>query len=196
MDRSRLTTRPWETTETGHVTELLYDDGETDDTLVCALHGGAVEPGTAEAALELATRLPDAACWARLGYDDDGAFAAWHPPSKAVQPADYPLLAEVTGRGFDTVLSLHGRAEEEVVVGGAAEAGAKRSVQRRLDGALPVPVRTAADGPYGGVHPENPVNWLAADDGGIQLELAPSARGEHAATVREALAELVTDGAV
>lgn len=196
MDRPRITTRPWQTTATGHVTELLYDDGETDDTLVCALHGGAVEPGTAEAALELATRLPDATCWARLGYDDNGAFAAWHPPSKEVRPADHPLLAQVAGRGFDTVLSLHGRAEEEAVVGGAADAGTKQSVQRRLDDALPVPVRTAADGPYGGVHPENPVNWLAADDGGIQLELAPSARDEHAATVREALVELVTDGTV
>lgn len=179
-------------TETGHVVELLYDDGESDDTLVCALHGGNVEPGTAEGALELATRLPDATCWARLGYDDGGAFEAWHPPSKAVRPVDHPLLAEVAGRRFDTVLSLHGRADEEVVVGGAADPTRKGTVRDRLSDALPVPVRTAAEGPYGGVHPDNPVNWLAAGEGGIQLELAPSARGEHAAAVRETLAELVT----
>lgn len=196
MARSRITTRPCETTETGHVTELLYDDGETDDTLVCALHGGDVEPGTAEQAVELAARLPDATCWARLGYDDGGAFEAWHPPSKEIQPDDHPLLAEVDGRQFDTVFSLHGRADEEVVVGGAADAGTKRTVRNRLDDALPVPVRTAADGPYGGVHPENPVNWLAAGAGGIQLELAPSARGEHAPVVREVLVDLVAAGRV
>jgi len=194
--RPRITTRPWEATETGHVTELLYDDGETDATLVLALHGGDVEPGTGEAALELATRLPDAACWARLGYDDGGAFEAWHPPSKEVRPAEHPLLAEVADRRFDTVLSLHGRADEEVVVGGAADAAVKRTVETRLDGALPVPVRTASDGPYGGVHPENPVNRLAAGDGGVQLELAPSARGEHSGAVRQALVELVTAGRI
>lgn len=194
MARSRLRTNHWASTGTGHVTELLYDDGTNEDTLVCALHGGDVEPGTAEQALELATRLPAATCWARLGYDDGGAFESWHPPSKEVQPADHPLLAEVAGRQFDTVLSLHGRADEEVVVGGGADAAAKRAVRDRLAEALPVPVRTASDGPYGGVHSENPVNWLAAGDGGVQLELAPSARGEHSGAVLEALADLVTAG--
>jgi phage replication-related protein YjqB (UPF0714/DUF867 family) len=192
--RSRLRTHHWESTGTGHVTELLYDDGTNEETLVCALHGGAVEPGTAEQALELATRLPEATCWARLGYDDGGAFEAWHPPSKEVQPADHPLLAEVEGRQFDTVLSLHGRADEEVVVGGGTDAATKRTVRDWLDDALPVPVRTAADGPYAGVHPENPANWLAAGDGGIQLELAPSARGDHSGAVLEALVDLVTAG--
>jgi phage replication-related protein YjqB (UPF0714/DUF867 family) len=192
VDRPTITTRPWETTATGHVTELLYDDGENDDTLVLALHGGDVEPGTAEQAVELASRLPDATCWARLGYDDGGAFDAWHPPSKEIGPADHPLLAEVAGRSFDTVLSLHGRADEEVVVGGAAGAATRERVRDRLDRALPVPVRTATDGPYAGVHPENPVNQLAAGDGGVQLELAPSARGEHAGAVRETLVDLLT----
>ena len=196
MARPRITTRPCETTETGHVTELLYDDGETDDTLVLALHGGDVEPGTAEQAVELATRLPDATCWARLGYDDGGAFEAWHPPSKEVRPADHPLLDRVAERRFDTVLSLHGRADEVDVVGVAPDGAAKRTVRDRLAEALPVPVRTASDGPYGGVHPENPANWLAAGEGGVQLELAPSARGEHTGTVLEALAGLVTAGRI
>jgi len=194
--RPTITTRPWGTTETGHVTELLYDDGSNDEVIVCAVHGGDVEPGTAEGALELATRLPEATCWARLGYDDGGAFEAWHPPSKEVGPAEHPLLAEVAERRFDTVLSLHGRADEEVVVGGAADTATKRTVRDRLDDSLPVPVRAASDGPYGGVHPENPVNWLAAGEGGVQLELAPAVRGEHAAAVRETLADLVTDGSV
>jgi phage replication-related protein YjqB (UPF0714/DUF867 family) len=189
--RPTITTRPCETTETGHVTELLYDDGENDDTLVLALHGGDVEPGTAEQAVELASRLPDATCWARLGYDDGGAFEAWHPPSKQVGPADHPLLAEVADRRFATVLSLHGRADEEVVVGGRADSTARRTVRNRLGEVLPVPVRTATEGPYAGVHPENPVNRLAAGEGGVQLELAPSARGEHAGAVRETLADLV-----
>lgn len=195
MTRSRITTHHWEATGTGHVTELLYDDGENDGILVCALHGGNVEPGTAEQALELATRLPAATCWARLGYDEEvGAFEAWHPPSSEVGPADHPLLAEVANRGFETVLSLHGRADEEVVVGGRADDARKRTVGAALDDALPIPVRTVADGPYGGVNPENPVNRLAAGEGGVQLELAPSARSEHSETVLEVLSSLLTAG--
>ena len=80
MPRPLLTTNPIEVTDTGHLTELLYDDGENDEVLVCAAHGGAVEPGTAEQAIELATRL-GATCWACVGFDTDAGAADYPQPT-------------------------------------------------------------------------------------------------------------------
>lgn len=196
MSRPTLTTRPLEVTDTGHLTELLYDDGTTDAVLVCAAHGGRVEPCTAEQALELATRLPDAACWATLGFDEGAEeFDVWHPPSTAYDPADYPLLARIAERGFETVISLHGLADDVVLVGGGVDTAVKRRVRDRLDDALQVDVETRTAGPYAGVHPDNVVNWLAGGDrGGLQLEQGPSVRDRASDEVPAVLEELARDG--
>lgn len=191
MPRRTITTHPLDATDTGHLTELLYDDGTNDDCVVCAGHAGNVEPGTGELAVELATRVPAATCWAVFGYDDGGAYDAWHPPSKAITPEEYPLLDRIANREFETVLSLHGLGDDEVVVGGGADAATRRAVRDRLDGALPVPVRTESEGPYAGVHPENFVNWLAADGGGLQLELGETARAVEAEAVLDVLQGVV-----
>jgi phage replication-related protein YjqB (UPF0714/DUF867 family) len=190
VTRPRIATNPADATDTGHLTELLYDDGENDDCLVCALHGGAVEPGTAEAAVELATRT-SATCWALLGYDEDGAFETYHPPSSSITPEQYPLLERIADRGFERVLSLHGLAEDAIVVGGGTDPARKARVRDALAEAVPLPVRTASEGPYGGVNPDNPVNYLAAGDGGVQLELGPPARSTHAGAIEDALADLL-----
>jgi phage replication-related protein YjqB (UPF0714/DUF867 family) len=190
--RRTIATRPVEVTGTGHLTEFLYDDGENDETLVCAGHGGAVEPGTAEAAIELVTGRPGTSCWATLGYDAEvSAFDRWHPPSTRISPDEYPLLEEIADRGFETVLSLHGLADEAVIVGGGIDAGVKRRVAERLEGAFPVPVTTAGEGEYAGVHPENFVNWLADGDGGLQLELGPSVRNEYVTELQAELGSLL-----
>lgn len=197
MTRPTLTTNVLEVTETGHCTELLYDDGG-DDVLVCAAHGGRVEPGTGEQALELATRLPSATCWACLGYENGGeAFDRWHPASTAIAPDDYPLLAEIADRGFETVISLHGTADDRVIVGGGIDAAVKRRVRDRLEDALDdAAVEAVSSGPYAGVSPDNFVNWLAADGGGLQLEQSPTVRGDETATdaVVGALGDLVRAG--
>ena len=190
VSRRFISTRPIETGETAHLTELLYDDGENDDALVCAGHGGAVEPGTAELALEVATNS-EASCWATLGYERDGsAFERFHPPSTAIGGDRYPLLGEIADRAFDRVLSVHGLADDEVLVGGAVDERTKRRAVDRLDGALSVPVDTASEAAYAGTHPENFVNSLAAA-GGLQLELGPTARGPEAEATRTALLELL-----
>ncbi|MFB6218464.1 MAG: poly-gamma-glutamate hydrolase family protein [Halobacteriaceae archaeon] len=188
MPPSTLRTHPLSATETGHHTELLYDDGDSDGTAVCAPHGGEVEPGTAEQALDLAVRL-DATCWACLGYDEGEAFDCWHPPSTAFDPAEYPLLAEIADRGFDTVVSLHGLADGGVLVGGA-DGETKGLVARRLDAALDATVETVSTGEYAGASPENVVNRLAAG-GGVQLEQGPSVRADARGTVVETLADLL-----
>jgi len=188
----RLTTRVLDVTDTGHRVELLYDDGENDEVLVCAAHGGRVEPGTGEQALELATRLPDATCWACLAYDDDGdEFEQWHPASTAIDPADYPLLGRIADRGFRAVISFHGIAGDGLLVGGGIDDDVKREVAERLDDASEAVVETVSEGPYAGVHPENFVNWLARDRGGLQLEGSPAVRDREPGPVVATLAELV-----
>jgi phage replication-related protein YjqB (UPF0714/DUF867 family) len=197
MGRRRLTTRPVEVTATGHLLELLYDDGETGDLLFCAGHGGDVEPGTAELALRLATSHETAACWVTLGHESEGgAFDAWHPPATSIAPAEYPLLDRIADRGFQTVLSIHGLADDEVLVGGAVDEMVKTRVARRLETDLSVPVAVASDGQYAGTHPENFVNWLAADDAGLQLELGPTARGPEGDTLERSVRSLLDDGLV
>lgn len=197
MPRPTIATNPVETTETGHLTELLYDDGVNDDLLVCAAHGGAVEPGTGEQALELATRL-GATCWATFGYDDEvGAFDAFHPPSSAIDPSTYDLLDEIADRGFETVVSLHGLGEEAVLVGGGVAPPVKRRVSDRLETALSVPVDVAApNGEYAGTAAGNFANWLAADGGGLQLEEGKTARAEESTAVLAALEDLFAEGVV
>lgn len=190
VTRRFISTRPIETSETAHLTELLYDDGENGDTLVCAGHGGAVEPGTAELALEVATQS-EASCWATLGYERDGsAFERFHPPSTAIGADRYPLLGEIADRAFERVLSVHGLADDEILVGGAVDEGTKRRAVARLDSALSLPVDTANEAAYAGTHPENFANSLAAA-GGLQLELGPTARGPEAEATRAALLDLL-----
>lgn len=196
MSRPTITTQPLERTDTGHYSELLYDDGSNDEVLVCAAHGGRVEPGTAEQALELATRLSDASCWACLGYHEDGEeFDLWHPPSSAIGPDEYPLLETIADRGFETVISLHGLAGDRVVVGGGIDLAVKRRVSDRLDAAVTPPVEAVSDGPYAGASPNNFVNWLARGDrGGLQLEQSLVVREDERDRVVAALEALIEDG--
>lgn len=189
-------TRILERTETGRLTELLYDDSVSDELLICAAHGGRIEPGTAEQAVSLAAHLPTATCWACLGYDEaNSEFDLWHPPSSAFSPEEYPLLGEIADRGFETVISFHGLADDRVLVGGAIDGVVKRRVVDRLAGAVSDPVEAVNGGPYGGVSPDNFVNWLAAADrGGLQLELSARARIREADAVVSAIESLVRDG--
>lgn len=198
VPRRTITTEPLQVTETGHVTEFLLDDGRQDAVLVGAPHGGRVEPGTAEQAVDLATRLPGASCWARLGFDDDGEeFERYHPPSTGIDPADHPQLASIADRGFRTVVCLHGLADDGLLVGGGMEGATKGLVRDRLDAAVAPDVQTVASGPYAGVSPENVVNWLAADGrGGLQLEQGPDVRDDEAGVVTDVLQKLVESGAL
>lgn len=190
-----VATRVLEDTGTGRLTEFLYDDGANDEALVCAAHGGRIEPGTGAQAIELAARLPNATCWARLGYDDAAEeFEQWHPASSAIDPEDYPLLETIADRGFETVVSLHGLADGGVLVGGGIDTAVKRDVRDRLDGALEVPVETVSEGRYASVRPANFVNWLAREGtDGLQLEQGPAVRDEAADAVVAVLEALVTE---
>ncbi len=197
MDRTLLRTNPVTVTETGHLTELLYDDGENDDILVCAGHGGAVEPGTAEQAVELAVTA-GVTCWATLGYDEAvGAFEAYHPPSSSITAETYELLGAIAERGFETVVSLHGLDDDQVLVGGDLPVETKATVRDRLDSTLSIPVAVADEnGEYAGTAADNFVNWLADGGGGLQLEQGETARTTESDLVVETLQKLVETGVV
>lgn len=195
MSRPSFRTHRLEETDTGQYTELLYDDGANDEVLVCAAHGGLIEPGTAEQAVELTSRLSRASCWACLGYDEQRSpFELWHPPSSSFGPTEYPLLAEIADRDFETVISLHGLGDDRVLVGGGIDAATKRHVSDRLEDVLTVPVKTVSEGQYAGISPDNFVNWLSAD-GGLQLEQSRAVRIDDDYTVVSVL-ETVLEGNV
>jgi phage replication-related protein YjqB (UPF0714/DUF867 family) len=178
--------------EKRHFIEFLYDDGSNVDVVICAAHGGRIEPGTAKQAIKLASQLSNATCWACLGYDEEGnEFEQWHPASTAISPADYPLLDKIAHRGFDTVISLHGLVDDRLLVGGGVDTEVKHYVRDHLTESITTPVETVSEGPYAGVSPDNFVNWLAKDGGGLQLEQGPSIRDEDADTVIAALKTLV-----
>jgi len=194
LPRPTISTTVIDDTESGQLVELLYDDGANDETLICAAHGGAVEPGTAELALELATQLSGTSCWTCLGYDTAvGAFDQYHPPSSAITRTEYPLLDDIGDRDFGTVLSLHGLGDEMVLVGGGTDTATKQRVRDALDGVLSAPVEIAEEGEYAGANPDNFVNWLAAD-GGVQLELAPTVRSQETDVLLSELAALLRRG--
>jgi phage replication-related protein YjqB (UPF0714/DUF867 family) len=100
-------------------------------------------------------------------------------------------LDRIADRGFRTVISIHGLADDEVLVGGAITETAKTKVATHLDGALSVPVSVASKKQYAGTHPDNFVNWLADDDAGLQLELGPTVRGPQADNLKRSLRVLL-----
>jgi phage replication-related protein YjqB (UPF0714/DUF867 family) len=191
-----ITTHLLERTETGHRTEFLYDDGDNDEVAVCAAHGGGIEPGTGEQAVELAVRLRDATCWACLGYDrETNEFEQFHETSTAIDPGDYPLLDAIADRGFETVLSFHGLADEGLVVGGGIDERVKRLVGERLDDVVTPDARVVSEGQYAGMSDDNFVNWLAAGPGGgLQIEQGPTVRVEESGVVVDVLEDLLASG--
>jgi len=191
MADSRGTLRLLSKTESGHLTEALVDDGNNDQILVCAAHGGNIEPGTHEQAFELANKLPNVSCWARLGYDTAvGAFDAWHVPSTDIRPGDHPLLTRIATRGFGLVISLHGCTDDAVLLGGRIPYRYKKGLQKRLENRLSAPVEPVFTGSYAGLHPDNFVNWLGT--WGIQIEQGRAVRDRSPGAIVSAVTEWAT----
>jgi phage replication-related protein YjqB (UPF0714/DUF867 family) len=141
-----------------------------------ALHGGSLERATAEIA-----RAAAAACGASLYAVEQPEDLQWHIPSHRHDPGEAPRLAAFLDH-VDRVVSIHGYGREgwwtRLLLGGRdRELAASAAIELRghLDGfevvdeldAIPVELR--------GLHPDNPVNRVAA--GGVQVELPPRVRG-------------------
>ena len=90
-------------------------------------------------------------------------------------------------------LRLHGLGDDEVLVGGRVDGAIKRAVADRLDAALSIPAAPVSNGDYGGTHPDNFVNWLAADGAGLQVELGETARADESEAVLGVLDEILRE---
>ena len=143
---------------------------------VMAFHGGSLEQTTDIIADHVA-----AASGASLYAVVQPPDLRWHIPSKLVDPAQSPALADFVDH-VDTAIAVHGYGRNglftTLLVGGRNRelaAHVRTVLAGHLDGydvvddldAIPVELR--------GLHPDNPVNRLRAD--GVQLELPPRVRG-------------------
>jgi phage replication-related protein YjqB (UPF0714/DUF867 family) len=171
--------------------EIADDDGKQAYFIAIAPHGGEIEIHTDEQA-ELTVRELTTACFpASLwlckgdGDKDKGASDRWHITADDLQPACFPLLAQVMSRTFCYGVAFHGFQrkgdEADVYVGGAAPRPLKVAIERVLnDLDLPIKVKisTRYDNPkFQGFSPENIINRLTTR--GIQLEQSLEARKFH-----------------
>ena len=140
-----------------------------------AFHGG-VEGGTIEIA-EAAAEAADAS----LYFVNQPAGLRWHVPSRDVDPAQSPVLAEWLAH-VEVAIAIHGygrvRRPRRILLGGQNRALAARvahHLSRSLTGFEVVAELAAIPPELRGLHPDNPVNRPRRT--GVQLELPPSARG-------------------
>jgi len=176
--------------------EIADDDGKQSYFIAIAPHGGEIEKHTDEQA-ELAVRELTTACFPAslwlckgAGDKDKGASDRWHITADDLQPACFPLLAQVMSRTFCYGVAFHGfqRKEDEadVYVGGAASRPLKVAIARALndlDLPMRVKISTRYDNPkFQGFSPENIINRLTTR--GIQLEQSFEARKFHCEIAR------------
>lgn len=160
----------------GGVIERLRDT--SDDVVICAPHGGAVERNTDMQARRLATRFPTGrpSTWVCEGWTSDGdAFDRFHVRSSELSPRSFPLLSRIADRGFDYAVSFHCHDNDGIVVGGRAPLEIRQQVADAiLEAVADDGVDVRLEGEYMGERPENFVNWLTEDgDSGIQIEQSP-----------------------
>lgn len=141
-----------------------------------AIHGGSLERGTAEIAVDAAARSG-----ASLYTVEQPEDFRWHLPSHLVIPEDSPALAEFLDH-VELVVSVHGFGRDgywtRLLLGGADRALAARVavfLRAGLDGYDIIEDLDAIPEGLRGLHPENPVNRTRG--GGVQLELPPRVRG-------------------
>lgn len=165
-----------------------------DRIVVCAPHGGLIEPWTNSQA-RILNEAVDATAWVCRGtWPGGGAFDRWHITANDVHPDSFPGLARVADRGFDHAVAFHGWAREGVGIGGTAPAPLREAVRDAVAAVLPesIPVRLVTDGPCSGTNPGNVVNRLVRGErGGIQLEQSLRARDDHSDEIAEAVVDVL-----
>jgi len=142
---------------------------------VMAFHGG-LEAGTAEIAEATAE-----ASGASLYFVNQPAALRWHVPSRSVDPAHSPVLADWLAH-VEVAIAIHGygriRQPRRILLGGRNRELADRLGRHLLGAVTGFDVVTDLDripSELRGLHPDNPVNRPRS--AGVQVELPPSARG-------------------
>jgi len=176
----------------------LLDETSTSHTklAVCAPHGGMIEHDTDEQAKRVYDNLngqsKECSCWRALGWNSDvGAYDAWHITSTEISRASFHKLDQIGDRGFDYAVAFHGYSEDDIAVGGGASLALKQEVAAAIQAAVGAAytVTVVTSGPYGGVDPDNFVNWLA-NGNGIQIEQPSGARTNYWQAIADAVASV------
>lgn len=180
--------------------ELLDETNTThSDIAICAPHGGIIENYTDEMADWMYQRLvshhsKNASCWVACGWQDAiGAYDAWHITSSDISRESFGLLDQIGDRNFTYAVSFHGFSEDSIMVGGAASSTLKNEVKTAIENVVGTAydVEVVSSGPYGGVDPDNLVNWLTnGGSGGVQVELPYGARRDYGQAIAEAVADV------
>lgn len=163
---------------------LIHDD--SNNALAFAPHGGEMEPATAEQAFCVATALSSCSGWTYCGYADRSAREAYYTTSTEIERDDHEFLPRLDTHEFDTAVAFHGynpdQSHPDVYVGGGMAHSGRTQVAEAIARQADIDVLVARPGDnlrrqYGGVSPDNIVNWLANE--GLQLEQTRQARDEH-----------------
>jgi phage replication-related protein YjqB (UPF0714/DUF867 family) len=178
--------------------EFLDETGANHTGLVaCAPHGGVIENYTDEQAERVYSQLEaaskDVSCWRCKGWQGEiGAYDAWHITSTEIDTESFPYLEQIESRGFSYAVSFHGYGEEDIAVGGGASVAFKTQVANAIQAAVgsAYDVTVVNDGPYGGVSPDNFVNWLTSAGNGVQIEQPYGARRDYGQAIADAVASV------
>jgi phage replication-related protein YjqB (UPF0714/DUF867 family) len=178
--------------------ERLEDDGEQQELIAIAPHGGAIEPHTDQQAERVASRLAAEAVssWRCKGWNSEGdPFGTWHITSAKLSERSFPLLAKAMCRRFTHAVAFHGFDDPEILIGGLAPLALKQEIQRAIEGATAgsgIQVRIAGpEDVFGGDDPLNVVNRLTAGGAnGLQIEQSFQARADHWRTIADAVADV------
>lgn len=166
--------------ESEFIEQLDETDAKHRGLVVCAPHGGDIEPHTDELAEGVFAMLrrqgKGVSCWRCKGWKQrGGAHERWHITSTQISPRSFPLLGQIAARGFGHALAFHGCKGKMLLIGGRALTGLKDEIAQalRVIKGLERRVRVAQPGSaYGGGEQANLVNWLTARGaGGVQIEL-------------------------
>ena len=177
----------------------FLDESSTSHTklVACAPHGGIIENYTDEQAERVYSQLvgqsKDVSAWRCKGWQSAiGAYDAWHITSTEISPDSFPLLNSIKNRGFDYAVAFHGYGEADIAVGGGASSTLKQEIADAIAdiSGLPYDVSVVNDGPYGGVSPDNFVNWLTSAGNGIQIEQPYGARRDYGQAIADAVASV------
>ncbi len=181
------------------VERLTETDSDHDALLVCAPHGGMIEPYTDAQAERIFALLSGAgrgvSCWRCKGWKSGGgAFARWHITSTEISPRSFRLLGQIEHRRFRYAVALHGYDKDYITVGGNGPNDLKCVLKAAIIDVkgLSCVVHVADPGDeYAGENPENIVNWLTADGcGGIQIEQPASVRENFWQPIAESVASV------
>ncbi|MDS0222494.1 poly-gamma-glutamate hydrolase family protein [Haloarcula sp. S1AR25-5A] len=179
--------------EEGGFLEGLTDHG-TSDLIALAPHGGYIEWGTDSQARHISDQL-EATAWYSAGWwPGGGAYRRWHVTSTDIHPRSFPVLDDISDRGFDYAVSFHGWSESHVAVGGGAPDGLREDIRDGISDIVDCEVRLASEGPRDGDSPENIVNWLTASGSdGVQIEQPWSVRENHTIGVADTVVDIFNE---